>query len=87
MDVIWNEKAWLDYLYWQTQDKKTLKRINDLIKDINRNGYNCKGKLEKLKGEFSGWRSVRIDGKNRIVFRIEGELIRILECRSHYGDK
>ena len=54
MNIFWKEKAWLEYLYWQTQDKKTLKRINNLLKDIDRNGYNCIGKPEPLKGEFSG---------------------------------
>lgn len=87
MDIIWKEKAWLEYLYWQTQDKKTLKRINELLKDINRNGYNCIGKPEPLKGELSGWWSVRIDEKNRLVFKIENEIIEILKCGTHYGDK
>lgn len=87
MDIIWKEKAWLEYLYWQTQDKKTLKRINEFLKDINRNGYNCIGKPEPLKGELSGWWSVRIYEKNRLVFKIENEIIEILKCGTHYGDK
>ena len=68
MNIFWQEKAWLEYLYWQTQDKKTLKKINNLLKDIDRNGYNCIGKPEPLKGDLSGWWSVRIDEKNRLVF-------------------
>ena len=48
----WQDEAWDDYLYWQTQGKKTLKKINDILKDIDRNGYNCKGHLEPLKGNF-----------------------------------
>lgn len=76
-----------DYIYWQTQDKKTLKRINNLLQEINRNGYNCIGKPEPLKGNLSGWWSVRIDEKNRLIFKIENETIEILECRNHYGDK
>ena len=73
MNKIWSDIAWNDYLYWQMQDKKTLKKINDLIKDIDRNGYKCKGKPEPLKGNLSGFWSVRIDQKNRLVFRIENE--------------
>ena len=76
-----------DYMYWQTQDKKTLRRINNLLQDIDRNGYNCIGKPEQLKGELSGWWSVRIDEKNRLIFKIENEVIEISQCRTHYGDK
>ena len=68
------------------QDKKTLKRINRLLKDIDRNGYRCTGKPEPLKGNLSGYWSVRIDEKNRIVFRITGDILEIVECGSHYGD-
>lgn len=87
MNIFWDEKAWFEYLYWQTQDKKTLKRINNLLQDINRNGYNCIGKPEPLKGELSGWWSVRIDEKNRLIFKIENEQIKINKCGTHYGDK
>ena len=87
MEILWKEKSWLEYLYWQTQDKKTLKRINNLLKDIDRNGYNCIGKPETLKGELSGWWSVRIDEKNRLVFKIQNETIEILKCGTHYDDK
>ncbi len=86
MKICWEEKAWLEYLHWQTQDKKTLKKINSLLKDIDRNGYNCIGKPEPLKGELSGWWSVRIDEKNRLVFKIENETIEIQQCKTHYGD-
>lgn len=87
MNIYWDEKAWQEYLYWQMQDKKTLKRINNLLKDINRNGYSCIGKPEPLKGDYSGWWSVRIDDKNRLVFKVENEQLKILECGTHYGDK
>lgn len=87
MNILWDEKAWLEYLYWQTQDKKTLKRINNLLQDINRNGYNCIGKTEPLKGELTGWWSVRIDEKNRLIFKIDNEQIKINKCGTHYGDK
>ncbi len=82
-----DDDAWEDYLYWQTQDKKTLKRINKLISDIERNGYDGLAKSEPLKGRLSGYWSKRIDEKNRIVFKIEGNHIKILQCGSHYRDK
>jgi len=87
MIKIWHDTAWDDYLYWQTQDKKTLKKINKLIQDIERNGYNCIGKPEPMKYELTGFWSVEIDQKNRIVFRIEGDRLEITQCGSHYGDK
>jgi len=87
MIKIWHDTAWADYLYWQTQDKKTLKRINKLIQDIERNGYNGIGKPEPLKENLAGLWSVRIDDKNRIVFRIVGGKLEIMQCGSHYGDK
>lgn len=67
--------------------KKTLKKINRLIVDIDRNGYNCTGKPEPLKGDLSGFWSVRIDDKNRIVFRIKDDQLEIWQCGSHYRDK
>ena len=82
MIKIWFDEAWEDYLYWQTQDKKTLKRINALIIDIERNGLQGIGKAEPLRYR-SGW-SRRIDEKNRLVYDIQdGELI-IVSCRGHY---
>ncbi len=63
MKKIWSQEAWKDYLYWQENDKNILKRINKLILDIERNGYDCIGKPEALKGNLSGLYSVRIDGK------------------------
>ena len=60
MKILWQESAWEEYLYWQLQDKKTLKRINKLLMDINRNGYQCIGKPEPLKGDLSGYWSVRL---------------------------
>lgn len=87
MDKKFSDRGFADYIYWQNNDKKTLKRINNLLKDIDRNGYNCIGKPEPLKGNYSGWWSVHIDEKNRLIFKIENEVIEILECRTHYGDK
>lgn len=77
-----------DYLYWQTQDKKTIKRINQLIKDIERNG--CMegiGKPEPLTGDLQGEYSRRINEKDRLVYHIENDRIYIVHCRGHYGDK
>lgn len=87
MRKLWQDEAWEEYLYWQTQDKKTLKKINKLLIDIDRNGYQCSGKLEALSGNLAGYWSVRIDEKNRIVFRITGDSIEIIQCGTHYRDK
>jgi toxin YoeB len=87
MEMLWTENAWEDYLYWQNQDKKTLKRVNQLIKDIERSGYEGIGKPEPLRGDLSGWWSRRIDDANRLVYRIENEKLILAACRSHYGDK
>jgi len=87
MIKLWQDEAWDDYLYWQTQDRKTLKRINLLLKDIERNRYDCIGKPEPLKENLSGLWSVKIDDKNRIVFCIKDDKIEIWQCGSHYRDK
>ena len=84
---IWHDDAWDDYLHWQSEDKKILERINDLIKDCERNGYKGIGKPEPLRGDLSGYWSVRIDDKNRIVFKITADALEIWQCGSHYRDK
>ena len=78
MKLLWEDRAWSDYLYWQTQDKKTLKRINALIKDILRSPYQGIGKPEPLRGNLSGWWSRRIDETNRIVYYEQGDVIYII---------
>ena len=83
----WDDYAWEDYLFWQTQDKKTLKRINLLIKDIERNGNQGRGKPEALKGDLQGYWSRRIDEKNRLVYQISNNEIKIVQCRTHYHEK
>jgi len=83
----WSDGAWESYLYWQTQDKRTLKKINRLLQSIDRNGYECIGNPEPLKDDLSGFWSVEIDKKNRIVFRIEDNRLEIWQCGSHYLDK
>lgn len=84
MKILWHEKGWEDYLYWQTTDKKMLKKINALIKDIQRNCFDGIGKPEPLKDNLSGWWSRRIDDANRIVYKQEGNNLIIAECRGHY---
>lgn len=84
MKKIWQEEAWEDYLYWQTQDKKTLKRINALIQDIERNSYEGIGKPEPLKHDLSGYWSRRIDDFNRLVYKINNDVLEILQCKTHY---
>lgn len=84
MRLLWEDRAWDDYLYWQTQDKKTLKRINALIKDIQRSTFEGMGKPEPLKHNLSGWWSRRIDEVNRIVYYEQNGIIYIVSCRGHY---
>ena len=86
MKKIWSDKAWDDYLYWQAQDKKTLKRVNQLVKDIERSNFEGIGKPEALKGNLNGFWSRRIDDANRLIYRINGEFIDILSCKGHYED-
>lgn len=84
MNKLWTDDAWNDYIYWSMQDKKTLKRINQLLKDIDRNRYDGIGKPEPLKHELQGFWSRRIDETNRLVYKIENNSIIILHCRGHY---
>lgn len=86
-NIVFSEQAWQEYLSWQTEDKKTLKRINQLLQDISRNGNEGMGKPEALKHNLSGYWSRRIDEKNRLVYRIAGENIEIIQCKNHYNDK
>lgn len=87
-EKIWSDDAWRDYLYWQTQDKKTQKRINLLIKDIERNGpLEGIGEPEPLKGNLQGEYSRRINEKDRLVYHIEDGRIYIASCKGHYDDK
>ena len=83
----WHDDAWEDYLYWQKEDKKVLKRINTIIKDIEREPFNGIGKPEPLLNNLSGFWSRRIDEKNRIVYRVRDGHLEIAQCGSHYRDK
>ena len=81
----WTDEAWADYLYWQCQDRKTLKRINLLIQDIERNGnIGGIGKPEPLKYELQGYFSRRIDEVNRLVYVCNDDGLTIISCRYHY---
>ena len=82
--LIFEERAWEDYLYWQIQDKKLLKKINSLLKDISRNTYEGIGKPEPLKDNLSGYWSRRIDEKNRLVYTEKDGSIIIIDCKGHY---
>ena len=85
MNKIWTDEAWKDYLYWQNQDKKTLKRINKLIEDIERNGnVNGIDKPEPLLYDLQGFFSRRIDETNRLVYVIDENGLIIISCRYHY---
>lgn len=80
MKKIWFDEAWEEYLYWQTQDKKTIKRINALLKDIERGHFDGIGKPEPLKGDYSGFWSRRIDDSNRLIYRINDGVLEVLSC-------
>lgn len=84
MKIIFLSSAWEDYLYWQQTDKKTLKKINELIKVSMRSPYDGIGKPEPLKHELSGWWSRRINLEHRMVYRTDNDSIYILQCRYHY---
>lgn len=85
MRLLWDESAWEDYLYWQSQDKKTLRCINQLIQDAQRNPFSGIGKPEPLKNHNGYW-SRRIDETNRLVYKQEGDSLIIAACRGHYHD-
>ena len=84
MKIIWNDKAWEEYVQWQTIDRKIVKKINELIKDIQKNGNEGIGKPEPLQHELSGYWSRRIDDKNRLVYKISDTQIIIVACANHY---
>jgi len=86
MKKLWTDRAWDEYLYWQTQDKNTLRKLNKLIKDIERSPFEGLGKPEPLKHDLSGWWSRKIDEPNRIVYRIKDGNLEISQCKGHYND-
>ncbi|MFV0554738.1 MAG: Txe/YoeB family addiction module toxin [Mangrovibacterium sp.] len=84
MRYVFTDESWEDYLYWQQTDKKKLKKINDLLKDIARQPYDGIGKPEALKHKYAGYWSRRIDGEHRLVYRCVNDEIQIAKCRYHY---
>jgi len=86
MRLIFSKNSWEDYISWQTEDKKVLKKINELIKDIQRSPYEGLGKPEPLKFDLTGLWSRRIDREHRIVYQVSGEDILIYSCRFHYDN-
>ena len=86
MKFVWDENAWADYLWWQTQDRKVLRRINTLLQDVARTGNEGIGKPEPLKHGFHGYWSRRITYEHRLVYKIVDDEIRTTACRYHYGD-
>ena len=86
MNKIWSDNAWDDYTYWQAQNRKTLKRINELLRDIERDPFGGKGKPEPLKHEWQGYWSRRINDFDRLVYRVNNGQLEIAACKSHYDD-
>lgn len=84
-NLIFTPEAWDDYIYWQSQDKKTLRRINELIRDTQRSPFEGIGKPEPLKGNLTGFWSRRIDETNRLVYEVTDAEIAIISCRRHYS--
>jgi toxin YoeB len=85
-ELSFKDSGWADYLYWQAKDKKTLKKINALLKDIDRSPFSGEGKPEPLKHNRRGYWSRRIDGANRIVYKVTDTQIIIVQCKGHYDD-
>jgi toxin YoeB len=85
MKLIWSSTSWADYLYWQTVDRKIVKRINELIKSAMRTPYEGIGKPEALKGDLQGYWSRRITSEHRLVYKYQDKSLWIASCRYHYG--
>ncbi|MBF0290272.1 MAG: Txe/YoeB family addiction module toxin [SAR324 cluster bacterium] len=82
--LAWTDESWEGYVYWQTQDRKTLKRVNKLIEDIKREPFGGIGKPEPLRENLSGFWSRRIDDTNRLVYAVDDDFITVISCRYHY---
>jgi len=86
MRLTWLPNGWRDYLYWQETDRKVLLRLNELIRDTLRNPFAGIGKPEPLRNNLKGWWSRRITGEHRLIYRVEGDSVLIMQCRFHYDD-
>jgi toxin YoeB len=84
MKYIFVDESWEDYLYWQKTDKKILKKINELLKNISKTPFSGKGKPEPLKYKYKGFWSIRIDHEHRLIYQVKDDEIRIPKCRFHY---
>ncbi|NOQ36195.1 MAG: Txe/YoeB family addiction module toxin [Methylococcaceae bacterium] len=84
MIIAWSENAWEDYLYWQANDKKILKRINSLVTEITRHPFSGAGNPEALKHQWSGYWSRRINQEHRIIYKVSNDMLIIAQCRYHY---
>lgn len=82
----WTDDAWSDYLWWQTNDAKTVSRINALLKDAERGPFRGIGKPEPLRHEFKGWWSRRIDSANRLIYKVSDDTLVVLSCKDHYAE-
>lgn len=87
MKLLFTPTAWDEYLWYQSNDRPLLKRVNQLLADITRNGNEGIGKPEPLRGELAGFWSRRVDQKNHLVYKIENDTVIVIACRSHYGDR
>ena len=87
MRLMWLSEAWEEYLYWQKQDAKTLERINTIIKETRREPFAGIGKPEPLRSNLTGWWSRRITREHRLVYKVENDMLIIMQCRFHYSDK
>lgn len=85
MKIVFTEQSWTDYLYWQQVDKKTIKRINELIKNIKRDPFSGIGKPEPLKYNLTGFWSRRINDEHRLIYRVTDNSLEIASCRYHYS--
>lgn len=87
MNKVFTTNGWKDYIHWQTEDRKILRKINTLLEDISRNGNEGIGKPEALSGNLSGYWSRRINDKDRLIYKIDDTNIYILACKYHYSDQ
>ena len=85
--ITFSEDAWEEYLYWQGQDKRILKKINELLKEIQRTPFEGRGEPEKRKGDLNGKWSRRINQKDRLVYEVTDDMVIVVQCKGHYSDK